>query len=287
MTTSKSDFLAFFWDLASEEQEKRLLSAKNIIRYVENLPTSGSSSPSSSDEATENGDGKASADDAFYTLKRLVRGLSSSREAARQGFASCLCELAKMPRFTVKQIVDMIEDQTKLASATKGSEERDLMFGKLFGYMSLVRSGRLDGDAAVVEDIFSKVLDLMSSKTWVRELVGECLLVILQSFDVSITASLISKLGDLFPETLSLFEPWQLMLGLGLEQLREHSPALASAVNAVLPERHLLTVETFPSYEAALLASTFGFPKIHRVWDFILGQIFGFDMNSRTLPSQR
>lgn len=42
--------------------------------------------------------------DAAYAVKRLVRGMCSSRESARQGFASCLVQvLSVLPNDAVSQ----------------------------------------------------------------------------------------------------------------------------------------------------------------------------------------
>ena len=85
--------------------------------------------------------------DLQYTLKRLVNGLSSSRESARLGFACCLVEILKLE--CVEQlgvVIDLIEDANKITGSAKRSEERDLLFGKLFGYLSIIRSDRLRND---------------------------------------------------------------------------------------------------------------------------------------------
>jgi DNA polymerase phi len=84
--------------------------------------------------------------DLQYTLKRLVNGLSSSRESARLGFACCLVEIIKLECVNIDAVIDLIEDANKITGSTKRSEERDLLFGKLFGYLSIIRSDRLKND---------------------------------------------------------------------------------------------------------------------------------------------
>ena len=63
------DFLNLFWDLASDDREKRLAAGKHVVEHV--FVESEDIVPA----------------DKQYTLKRLVKGLSSSRESARLGFA--------------------------------------------------------------------------------------------------------------------------------------------------------------------------------------------------------
>jgi hypothetical protein len=48
----------------------------------------------------------------------------------------------------------------------------------------------------------------------------------------------------------------------------------------------LLTPAALPAMVPTLLAATAGFPKIHRVWDFLMGGIFPLD-GDRALPSAR
>ena len=69
-------FLNAFWDLASTKCEERRAAAGVIVNHL----TSGS-------------DGKTLSKDGEYALKRLIKGLASSRLSARQGFATCLTEM--------------------------------------------------------------------------------------------------------------------------------------------------------------------------------------------------
>ena len=53
--------------------------------------------------------------DITYTLERLIKGLSSSRESARLGFVSCLVQiLIQFPNIQLHTIMMLIEDHTKL-----------------------------------------------------------------------------------------------------------------------------------------------------------------------------
>ena len=53
--------------------------------------------------------------DITYTLQRLVKGLSSSRESARLGFASCLVQvLSQSSDVQLQDVMILIEENTKL-----------------------------------------------------------------------------------------------------------------------------------------------------------------------------
>ena len=93
-----SKFLSSFWDLASDERDKRIHAAHTIVESVSVSNTNYGNST-----------------DMEYALKRLVRGLGSSRESARHGFVTCLTEL-----FTVNKSIDadmvfaLIDEHTKV-----------------------------------------------------------------------------------------------------------------------------------------------------------------------------
>ena len=67
--------------------------------------------------------------DLAYALKRLIRGLSSSREAARIGFAVGLTELlARLSDLPLGPVLALLLDNTEVTGSTKGEEGRDRHF---------------------------------------------------------------------------------------------------------------------------------------------------------------
>ena len=149
----KNKFLGLFWDLASEDQSKRLAAATSIVAHVDAC------------EKAEVAGSNTKASDTEYTLKRLVRGLSSSREAARQGFATCLCEIIKFPSISVAEALTTIDECTQVSGSMKGAEERDMLFGKLFGYIAIIRSGRLSNESNDISiNVFNRILELHNKK---------------------------------------------------------------------------------------------------------------------------
>jgi len=172
-----SAFLNSFWDLASDETAKRVAAAQAIVSHV---------------------GGATGGDDAEYALKRLVRGLGSSRESARQGFVTCLTALlVAAPAVPTATVLALIDEHTKVTGSLKGAEERDFMFGKLFGYLALARSGRLDGVplAAHAGAVVDGLLELHARKGWMREVATEALLVVLAAVRPAtvVAAGLIGK----------------------------------------------------------------------------------------------
>ena len=79
-------FLNFFWDLASDEEGLRIDAAHCLIAYLTGKKIADAAKIPAQPVNEEIFD---------YAVKRLVRGLGSSRDSARQGFATCLAELLR------------------------------------------------------------------------------------------------------------------------------------------------------------------------------------------------
>lgn len=93
------EFLNHFWDLASDDDDTRLKASDGIITYL---------------KSSEN-----AATDMDYVCKRLVRGLSSSRNHARTGFSTCLTELVAAEFISIDIIISLINETTKVSFVHK------------------------------------------------------------------------------------------------------------------------------------------------------------------------
>jgi hypothetical protein len=76
--------MQLYWDLASLEPMERQTAAKQLIEALK------AHIPEEKEGATVE---SLLTDESAYALKRLVRGLPSSRDAARQGFSLALSEV--------------------------------------------------------------------------------------------------------------------------------------------------------------------------------------------------
>lgn len=123
-----SPFLRAFYELVSPDAAERETGLTGLLDHLTRATKSGSS-----------------ADDVEYTVKRLVRGLCSSRASARQGFAAALVRvLAMFPDATpLEGVVQQIMQATTPSGRQRGHEDRDQYFGRAFGFMAVQRSGRL------------------------------------------------------------------------------------------------------------------------------------------------
>ncbi|GAA6042776.1 hypothetical protein JCM8097_007471 [Rhodosporidiobolus ruineniae] len=115
--------------------------------------------------------------DTPYALKRLIAGLASSNEAARQGFAVALAQLvALLPDERAQHVLPQLVEQTTSKQGMDSREERDLLFARLMGLHALVRSGiltRSEGNASnngeSWQEVVQALVTLANKKTWIRE----------------------------------------------------------------------------------------------------------------------
>ncbi|KAL8990036.1 MAG: hypothetical protein Q9177_001212 [Variospora cf. flavescens] len=145
-------------------------------------------------------------------LQRLVRGLCSSRKAARIGFSVALTELLSQRWgqhrddgayvLNTTELVDTLIKQTEASGKISGQEERDHQFGRLFGAEAFIKSGILfQPDAS--RDAWPKILDIIygiaKQKPWLREecgwiLFGTCQTLTEGDHDHSFVQALLDKL---------------------------------------------------------------------------------------------
>lgn len=160
-------FLDTFYQLSSEDSPReRSIAARHLIQHC---------------LLSEQG---VNTKDSAYALKRLMKGLCTGRAASRQGFASCLAAFLKVMHSLDETTLDAIvkEDggdehdepamairnrllaitqyhqsaeneggagknkKNRFGGKIKGMEERDHVFGRLFGILAVVRSGILTAD---------------------------------------------------------------------------------------------------------------------------------------------
>ncbi|KAF2271678.1 uncharacterized protein EI97DRAFT_387372 [Westerdykella ornata] len=169
---SSADFqlLKLYSDLAAESDETRLVAAKQIVVHF----------------SPENQPSKESVEKA---LDKLIRGLCSSRKAARYGFFVTLTELLGMwfrgqgngLEVGVEGLIGWVVEKTKVEGNVLGQDRRDHSIGRLFGFKAIMQSKiliepelHLDAWKKVLDHIYTMARDI----PWLRE---ECGLVVVDA----------------------------------------------------------------------------------------------------------
>ncbi|KAJ5545292.1 hypothetical protein N7535_006325 [Penicillium sp. DV-2018c] len=151
-------------DLASEKDEIRLKAASGLVSQFtpDKQPT---------DEQIKK------------ALSRLFRGLCSSRKAARVGFSIALTEILAQvfltPRepvaFSFSDALNLWDTQTSAAGSETKQEQRDHIFGRLFGAEAIIKSAVLFEPTVPFEQwtqVIELVCELAEKKPWIREECG-------------------------------------------------------------------------------------------------------------------
>ena len=130
-----SPFLRSFYELVSPDASEKAAGVTGLLDHLR----------ARSEEGEDGQRSAACVEDIAYTVKRLVRGLCSSRASARQGFAAALVRvLCTFPEDTpLADVLKQVINATKPSGSQRGHEDRDQFFGRVFGCMALQRSGRL------------------------------------------------------------------------------------------------------------------------------------------------
>ncbi|KAG0071985.1 DNA-directed DNA polymerase [Linnemannia elongata] len=297
--------LPLFGILASLDVAERNAAALTLIKSLAVLQNSHKCDidPSVEDITEEKLD-QLCHPEVVYALKRLIRGLPSDREAARQGFSLALTELLIGLNFlTVKVVLELLFRFTEIKNFMKGKEERNHMFGRIFGYMSIVQSGMLTRPTTSAEDIQLIVDDLVEysqDKSYLSECCHQVLVTMLPQI-VKHPKSIKYVVDTLFADGVNT--PDQLSVAFAL---REHldevnkqlpkgeqinwtktlgkswkNPVLLHSSN--LKYLGMLLKET--STEDGTQSSSSWRQNLHPVWDRVLAQYFGSSApNSQIAP---
>ena len=143
--------LNYFWGLSALTPNERVEAAASLVRALLVAQQAFEDAAAKVGAAGAAAASASSCNDVAYAVKRLVRGLASSRAGSRQGFALALTEvLQAFPNAVRTETVI-----TELAAATQTSQKSsrteigDALLGRVFGTLALQRAGRLSGDPAM------------------------------------------------------------------------------------------------------------------------------------------
>ncbi|BBH09251.1 DNA polymerase V family [Prunus dulcis] len=216
-----------------------------------------------------------------YAVRRLIRGVSSSRECARQGFALGLTTLVStIPSIKVNSLLKLIVDFLEVSSSMKGQEQRDHLLGRLFAYGALARSGRLaeewvsDRNTPLIKEFTSLLIALASKKRYLQE---PSVLVILDLIEKLHSEALLNQvleapgLHEWLEGAIEVGNPDALLLAL---KIREKVSADSARFGRLLPDpftpNKLFAADHLSSLANCLKESTFCQPRVHNVWPVLV-----------------
>ncbi|CAM6049668.1 unnamed protein product [Sphagnum compactum] len=233
-----------------------------------------------------------------YAVRRLVRGLGSARESARQGFALALTTLmCTLPVIHGDAVMQLIESILEVTSAMKGQDARDGRLGRLFAYGALVRAERVIGGAttsgqqSIAKDITQNLLMLANKKIFLREpamivIIELVRQVPLDAFEASVCAA------PLFQECLQREPESQNADGLLLAlKLHEKLPVMMQHSCLLLPSSGILQDIFQPSHlkrlVPCLMEASVSHPRVHSVWPVLLDLLLPESVQSAQLEFKK
>ncbi|CAL9079455.1 unnamed protein product [Musa textilis] len=219
-----------------------------------------------------------------YAIRRLIRGVSSSRECARQGFALGLAAVVgTIPTIKLNSLMKLITDLLDVSSSMKGQEAKDYLLGRLFAYGSLARSGRIvkdwstNADTSVVKDFMSHIISLAGKKRYLSEPAVSIILDMVDKLPLQALPTEVLKASgvhDWFKRAAEVGDPDALYLAL---KLQEKIQVDDEVFGKLLP--HPFTSENFFGRDHLLYLaecfkeSSFCLPRVHSLWPVMVNML--------------
>ncbi|CAN0898649.1 rDNA transcriptional regulator pol5 [Linum grandiflorum] len=219
-----------------------------------------------------------------YAIRRLIRGASSSRECARQGYALGLSLLVcTISSIKVDSILKVILEILEVTASMRGQEAKDCLLGRLFSYGALARSGRLnalcvsDPNTPVIKEFVSVLLALATKKSYLPEPVVTVILDLAEKLQVEQILNHVLEapgLSEWFSDAVDAGNPDALLLAL---KLREKVSVDSLKFGKVLP--YPFSPSSFFSSEHLNLLnncwknSTSCQPRVHSVWPVLVNML--------------
>eukprot|EP00249_Psilotum_nudum_P023322 c28830_g1_i1 orf=479-4615(-) len=298
--------MEIYWKLASVNASVRELASLALVRELEisqeAYESDGHRDRLSEEVAEDEVLGAVKDDDGLrgcspgvrYAIRRLVRGVSSSHESARQGFAMALASvIGALPCIKSEVILKLIKNFLEVTPSMKGQEARDGLLGQLFAYGAVVRASRLIGDSMeqkeirLAGDVVEQLLVLAQKKSFLREPATAVLLHFLDTLSLSTLQDSI-MVGPLFKQVLLTLpengnaDTLHLLLRLigkipaYLWKSCKLLPASGNAQDLFLPS-HLKSIVP------CLKDSSSSHPRVHPVWVDLIELMFA-DSTSLSSP---
>jgi len=259
--TDNKNLLSHFWNLTSLEEKQRL---KSTIQIINELKTSDKE------------------EDLDYTVQRLVKGLSSSRKAARQGYATALTQLMiEFETINTDDVFKLMVENLNIKGSFKGQEERDNYFGQLFGVLAICKARLNDGgniDPILLKQIIVNLLKLSKKKSYLQEVCGKSICDLINTIDYTIYKEHIEEtLENVLSCGWNKCTPEILMIILTIEK----------KFKGDLPKKYfkdswckgqLLDESNFSQILPILMETTnISHPKVHVLFNLIFDQVLNHD----------
>ncbi|XP_028782169.1 rDNA transcriptional regulator pol5 [Neltuma alba] len=280
--------IGVFKDLASADESVREAAAKRLVTELKEVQESydrlenkevvegGFKLEAEKDDGLDN-----CAPSVKYAVRRLIRGVSSSRECARQGFALGLTVvIGSIPNIRVESFFKLVVDLLEVTASMKGQEARDCLLGRLFAYGALARSGRLarewslDKNTSYIREFITLLISLAAKKRYLQEPAVSIILDLVEKLHFEALLHHVIEapgLREWLEAAKEIGNPDALLLAL---KVREKIPIDSSMFGGLLPNpfgsSQVFAADHLSSLSNCLKESTFCQPRVHSVWPALI-----------------
>ncbi|XP_004485631.1 uncharacterized protein [Cicer arietinum] len=280
--------IGVFKDLAAASESAREAAAKQMVTELKEVQNAyvGVEDKEIGDggfklEAEKNDGLDECAPSVRYAIRRLIRGVSSSRECARQGFALGLTVLVNaIHKIRVDSFLKLIVDLLEVTSSMKGQEAKDCLLGRLFAYGALARSGRLiyewslDKNTPYIKEFVGTLISLANKKRYLQEPVVSIILDSIEKLPVEAIVSHVIEapgLQEWFGSAAEAGNPDALFLALKIrEKISADSPIYGKLLPNPFSSSQLFSADHLLFLSNCLKESTFCQPRIHSIWPVLI-----------------
>eukprot|EP01029_Cantina_marsupialis_P026035 TRINITY_DN690_c3_g1_i1.p1 TRINITY_DN690_c3_g1~~TRINITY_DN690_c3_g1_i1.p1 ORF type:complete len:1206 (+),score=409.46 TRINITY_DN690_c3_g1_i1:120-3737(+) len=249
------EFMQTFWDLAEESPDKRLAAANFLVTHLQKTSRS-----------FEKEDDMPS--DLKYGIKRLVRGMTSSRGFAREGFSLALSQVLKvMTDVSIEYCLKVLLAETEIKETMRANEERELLFGRLFCCAAFEMSGRLNEDESAMSKTINMLKEISKKRFFLQEPAYKTIVDIMESASEEVLRNVVVPcMEEEMKKPLSEALPNELSFVLALRR----TFAIKRITDIELP---VLSTEV-EDWEQCIKKTHRTFPRTHFLWEQVDKTIF-------------
>ncbi|XP_078169709.1 uncharacterized protein LOC144564074 [Carex rostrata] len=284
--------LDLFSGLSSQESSVREEATEQLVRELRDVQRSYEESNGENGGAGEVVNMEAKKDDGMencapslrYAIRRFIRGVSSSREFARQGFALALAAvLGEIHAIKLDSLMKLIVEELEVSSGMKGQEAKDNLLGRLFAYGSLTRSSRIseqwksDKSSSIVKDFVGTVTSLAAKKRYLSEPAVSVILDLANKLpEEAVLTEVLEAPGlkDWFERAAKDGDPDALFLALKLqERVNTENDVFGNLLPCPFSADKFFARDHLLFLSPCFKESAFCLPRVHGVWPVVVNML--------------
>ncbi|XP_073027646.1 uncharacterized protein [Primulina eburnea] len=279
--------IGVFTDLAAADASIREAAAKVLARELSEIQNAYDKLENK-DEVEDKSKLEAEKDDGLnncapslrYAVRRLIRGVSSSRECARQGFALGLTTLVgTVTCIKLESLLKLIINLLEVSSSMKGQEARDCLLGRLFAYGALARSGKLteewilNANTPHIKEFTSCLIALASKKQYLQESAVAVISEMVGKLPVEALSNHVvdaAGIQEWFDRATEIGNPDALNLALKIQEKVNVEGKFGKLLPSPYCKSAFFAADHLSNISICLKESSFSQPRVHSVWPVLI-----------------